>query len=325
MRLLVVGGTRFLGRHLVQQALDAGHEVTLLHRGQSGASLFPQAEHRIADRNGDLGLLAGGTWDAVIDTCAYVPRQVRAMAAALRGRVGHYQLVSTISVYAHFAPHGTAEDAPLASLDDEHTEVVDGQTYGGLKALCERALLDALPEHACIVRPGLLVGPHDPTGRFTWWVQRFLRGGAVLCPGAPAAPLQFIDARDAAAFVLQQAQVAHGGVFNLTGPPAPLTMGAFFDAARRTLNPSATPRWIDEALLLAAGVTPWTELPLWVPAAEAGLHAVSIERARAGGLRCRPLEDTLRDTAAWIARDGAPNAATGLSPEREAALLAAVP
>lgn len=322
MKLLVIGGTRFLGRHLVQQALDAGHDVTLLHRGQSGASLFPQAEHRLADRNADLGVLAGGTWDAVIDTCACVPRHVHTMAVALRGRVGHYQLVSTISAYAHFAPHGTREDAPLASLDDEHTEVVDGQTYGGLKAACERALLDALPEQACIVRPGLLVGPHDPTGRFTWWVQRFLRGGAVLCPGAPAAPLQFIDARDAAAFMLQQAQVAHGGVFNLTGPLTPLTMGAFFGQARATLNPDATLHWIDEAALHAAGVQPWSELPLWVPADTAGLHAVDTGRARAAGLRCRAIDETLRDTAAWVAGGAAPAVASvGLSPERESALL----
>jgi 2'-hydroxyisoflavone reductase len=322
LKLLVVGGTRFLGRHLVQQALDAGHDVTLLHRGQSGASLFPQAEHRIADRNGDLGALAGGTWDAVIDTCAYVPRQVRAMTAALRGRVGHYQLVSTISVYAQFASAGTDEDAPLAALDDELAEVVDGQTYGGLKALCERALLDAMPEHACILRPGLLVGPHDPTGRFTWWVQRVLRGGAVLCPGASSAPLQFIDARDAAAFMLQQAQAASRGVFNLTGPLAPLTMGAFFEQVRAALNPRATLHWIDEAALLAAGVEPWSELPLWVPADTAGLHAVDTSRARSAGLQCRAIDETLRDTAAWVASGAAPAVASvGLSPEREAALL----
>jgi 2'-hydroxyisoflavone reductase len=225
-------------------------------------------------------------------------------------------------VYAQFAPHGTNEDAPLAALDDEHNEVVDGQSYGGLKALCERALLEALPQHACIVRPGLLVGPHDPTGRFTWWVQRFLRGGVVLCPGAPSAPLQFIDARDAAAFMLRQAETATCGTFNLTGPLVPLTMGAFFDQARSTLNPAATLRWIDEAALLAAGVEPWTELPLWVPADTAGLHVVSIARAQRAGLRCRAVEDTLGDTAAWVRSGAAPAVASvGLSAEKEAALL----
>jgi 2'-hydroxyisoflavone reductase len=324
MRLLVIGGTRFLGRHLVQQALEAGHDVTLFNRGQSGPSLFPQAEQFNGDRNEELGVLADGTWDAVIDTCAYVPRQVRTMAAALRGRVGHYQLVSTISVYAQFESAGMDEDTSLATLDDEHTEVVEGQTYGGLKALCERALLDAMPERACIVRPGLLVGPHDPTGRFTWWVQRFLRGGAVLCPGAPSAPLQFIDARDAAAFMLQQAQLAGCSTFNLTGPLAPLTMGTFFEQARAQLSPAGTLHWIDEASLLAAGVEPWTELPLWVPADTAGLHAVDIARACAAGLRCRAIDDTLQDTAAWVRSGAAPAVASvGLSPEREAALLQA--
>jgi 2'-hydroxyisoflavone reductase len=323
VELLVVGGTRFLGRHLVQQALAAGHRVTLLHRGVSNAALFPQAEHRIADRNGDLGVLRDSTWDAVIDTCAYVPRHVRTIAAALRGRIGHYQLVSTISVYAQFAPRGTDEQAPLAVLDDANTEVVDGTTYGGLKALCEQALHDALPDRACIVRPGLLVGPHDPTGRFTWWMQRFVRGGVVVCPGVPSAPLQFIDARDAAAFMLRQAEAARSGVFNLTGPLAPLTMGAFFERARAVLSPSAALRWVSEARLLNAGVEPWSELPLWVPAETAGLHAVDITRARAAGLRCRAIDDTLRDTAAWVASGAAPNVASvGLSGAREAALLA---
>jgi 2'-hydroxyisoflavone reductase len=245
------------------------------------------------------------------------------MVQALRGRIGHYQLVSTISVYADFSQAGQDERAALATLADPGTEVIDGDSYGGLKALCEQALLDALPERAAIVRPGLLVGPHDPTGRFTWWVQRLQRGGAVLCPGGPDAALQFIDARDAAAFMLRCAEAAHVGVFNLTGPLAPLTMGAFFDAAREALNPQATLHWIDEATLLAAGIAPWTGLPLWVPADSAGLHAVAIDRAREAGLHCRALAETLRDTAAWARQAQMPVPATiGLDPEVEAALLA---
>jgi 2'-hydroxyisoflavone reductase len=323
VKLLIVGGTRFLGRHLARQALDAGHSVTLFHRGQSNPSLFPEALHRIGDRNGDLAALREGTWDAVIDTSAYVPRHVRTMAQALQGRIGHYQLVSTISVYADLSRPGTDETAALARLDDAGTEVVDGQTYGGLKALCEQALLEALPDRAAIVRPGLLVGPHDPTGRLTWWVQRLQRGGAVLCPGSPQAALQLIDARDAAALMLRAAQAARCETMNLTGPAAPLTMGEFFDAARAVLNPSATLRWIDEATLLAAGVAPWTELPLWVPVDTAGLHAVNVDRARAAGLVCRPLADTLRDTAAWAASAAQAVPPTiGLDPQRETALLA---
>jgi 2'-hydroxyisoflavone reductase len=323
VKLLVVGGTRFLGRHLAQQALEAGHSVTLFHRGQSNATLFPEAEHRLGDRNGDLAVLREGSWDAVIDTSAYVPRQVRAMAQALQGRVGHYQLVSTISVYADLSRPGTDESAALATLEDPHTEVVDGDSYGGLKALCEWALLEAMPGRLAIVRPGLLVGPHDPTGRFTWWVQRLQRGGTVLCPGSPQAALQFIDARDAAALMLQVARTAHCDVMNLTGPTEPLTMGAFFNAAREALNASATLRWVDEPALLAAGVASWTELPLWVPADTAGLHGVDLSRALAVGLVCRPLAETLRDTAAWAAQaTQAVPPTIGLDAQREASLLA---
>ena len=221
MKLLILGGTRFLGRHLAEQALQRGHALTLLHRGRSGPALFPEATHMLADRDGDLSVLDGGTWDAVIDTSAYVPRQVRAAAARLAGRVGSYQLVSTISVYSDFADPGLIEDAPLARLADETTETVDGGTYGGLKALCEQAALDAYGERGLIARPGLLVGPHDPTGRFTWWATRLQRGGEVLAPGEPASPVQFIDTRDAAAWLLLQAERQAAGTFNLTGPCRP--------------------------------------------------------------------------------------------------------
>ncbi len=333
MKLLILGGTRFLGRHLADQALQRGHAVTLLHRGQSGPQLFPQAEHLIADRDLDLGVLDGRRWDAVIDTSAYVPSQVRTVVARLAGHVAHYQLVSSISAYASLDVPGTLEDAPLATLADPGVETVDGQTYGGLKALCEAAALQGFGSAACcIVRPGLLVGPFDPTGRWTWWVQRILRGGEVLAPSRPDAPVQFIDARDAAAWMLDQAERQSTGAFNLTGPAAPLTMGAFLDTACATLNPAARLKWLDETFLLEAGVAPWSDLPVWLPAVSQGLHQTSIARALATGLRCRPLAQTLLDTAAWASRPdesaaaaaaGPPRPAVGLAPEREAALLAA--
>lgn len=340
MKLLVLGGTRFLGRHLVDLALQRGHAVTLLHRG-ANAGLFPQADHRIADRNGELATaLAGGPWDAAIDTSAYVPRQVRSAAAVLAGRVGQYQLVSTISVYAEDAPAPLSEDSPRAVLADPATEAVTGETYGGLKALCEDAAWQGFGDAGClVVRPGLIVGPHDPTGRFSWWVRRLLReqarGGEVLAPGDPAAPVQFIDARDLAAWMLDRAEAGGGGAFNLTGPVGGGTMGALLDGTRAALAPAARLRWIDEATLLAAGVKPWMELPLWLPAAQATLHRTAIDRAVACGLRTRPLAETLRDTAAWLATlpgsdavmpppppGGPPRPQPGLAPEREAALLA---
>jgi 2'-hydroxyisoflavone reductase len=326
MRILVLGGTRFLGRHFVEQALDAGHRLTLLHRGRSGAHLFPQAEHLIADRDGDLSVLDGRQWDVALDTSAYLPRQVRAAAAKLAGRVGIYQLVSTISVYPDFATPGIGEDAPRAVLPDPEVQAVDGSTYGGLKALCEDAALAAFGNACLIARPGLLIGPHDPTERFTWWVRRVQAGGDVIAPGDPAAPVQFIDARDAAGWLLQQAEAGGRGICNLTGPVrppgTPLTMGEFLRTAIEVLNPAAHLQWVEEAFLLDQAVVPWTELPVWVPADSAGVHQVDIGRAVAAGLSCRPLAQTLADTAAWAAGVAA-KAGTGLAADREVALLAA--
>jgi 2'-hydroxyisoflavone reductase len=335
MKILILGGTRFLGRHIAQQALESGHDVTLLHRGRSNPTLFPEAEHRITDRDGDLAALRGGSWHVAIDTSAYVPRQVRALAAALAGRVDHYQLVSSISVYAELATPGTSEDAPLATLEDPTVETVTGATYGGLKVLCEQAAEERFAGRCLIVRPGLIVGPHDPTGRFTWWVQRWARaaaGEAVIAPGDPASPVQFIDVRDLAAWQLRQAEAGAIGVFNLTGPEQPLSMRGFVDTLRATLQPAAQPLWVGEDFLLAQGVAPWSDLPVWLPRAQAALHQTSIERALLAGLRCRPLAQTLRDTAAWAGTPGAeaaakpggpPSPPVGLALEREAALLAA--
>ena len=339
MKLLILGGTRFLGRHVAEQALAAGHRVTLLHRGRSNAGLFPQAEHRIADRDGDLAALDGiDTWDSVIDTSAYVPRQVRAVAARLAGRIGQYQMVSSISAYAGFTPgddsaFGVDENSPLATLADPTVEAITGETYGGLKVLCEQAAQQAFAGRCLVPRPGLIVGPHDPTGRFTWWVQRFARaqdGSEVIAPGRPDAPVQFIDARDLAAWMLLQAERGSTGVFNLSGPDAPLRWGDFLDTAREVQAPGARLAWIDEGFVLEQGITPWSDLPVWLPLSEEGLHRVSIARALASGLRCRPLRQTIADTAAWVAAPapaapagGPARPPVGLTPEREAALLAA--
>lgn len=344
MNLLILGGTRFLGRHLAQLALEAGHHVTLVHRGRSHAGLFPQAEHLIADRDAPGALaaaLAGavsGSWDAAIDTSAYFPRQVRLAADVLGDRVGQYQLVSSISVYASFDGLATDESAPRVTVNEAEATTVTGATYGGLKALCEDAAFEGFGERALVARPGLLVGPHDPTGRFTWWAERFARAAAeagqaeVLAPGDPLGPVQFIDARDAAAWLLHQAEACTSGACNLTGPEEPLTMAEFLATAQRTLAPAARLCWVDEAFLLAQGVAPWSDVPVWLPAASSGLHRTDIGRALATGLQCRPLAHTLADTAAWAAAQGGgptqspgapPRPAVGLAPEREAALRAA--
>lgn len=336
MKILIIGGTVFLGRHVAQQAIDAGHELTLLNRGRSNASLFPQARHLRADRNGDLALLEDGRWDCVIDTSAYFPRQVRALAGRLAGRVGQYQMVSTISVYDGFV-RGGGEDAPLARLADPGVETVTGETYGGLKALCEEAAAAEFPGRCLIPRPGLIVGPFDPSGRFTWWVQRMSRaatdGGEVLAPGDPGAPVQFIDARDLAAWMLLQAERGTTGIYNLAGPAQRLSMGDLLATARDVLAPQARLTWVDAEFLLAAGVAPWSDLPLWLPPADDALHEVGIARALATGLRCRPLRETIADTAAWAASlpppapsegggTGMKRPVPGLPAAREAQLLA---
>lgn len=340
MNLLILGGTRFLGRHLAQLALEAGHEVTLLHRGRSKAGLFPEAQHLIADRDQPAALAAAlhgvdTSWDAAIDTSAYFPRQVRQAAELLQDRVGQYQLVSSISVYAGFDTLATDESAPRVSVDEAEATSVTGATYGGLKALCEDAAFEGFGDRCLVSRPGLLVGPHDPTGRFTWWAQRFVRAAAggsdaeVLAPGHPLGPVQCIDARDAAAWMLHQAEACTAGACNLSGPEEPLTMADFLSTAQRTLAPAATLCWVDEAFLLAQGVAPWSELPVWLPSASSGVHRIDIGRALATGLQCRPLAQTLADTAAWAAEEGGgptqspgapPRPAVGLAPEREAAL-----
>jgi 2'-hydroxyisoflavone reductase len=324
MNLLVLGGTRFLGRHLVQQALEQGHDVTLLHRGVSGPALFPDARHLMADRNADLSALQSGQWDVAIDTNAYVPRHVRSVATALAERVGVYQLVSSISVYAKLDV-GPNEESARATLADRSVETITGDTYGGLKALCEDAAHAAFAGRCLVARPGLIVGPWDPTGRFTWWVRRIARRAAaspILAPGDPAAPVQFIDARDCAAWLLAQATRGTTGVFNLTGPNTTLTMGDLLQAMQDTLRNDAQLQWLDEAFLLKHEVKPWTELPLWLPQESAGLHHTDISRALATGLHCRPLAQTIADTAAWAVNDS-DKPGIGLPAAREAALLEA--
>lgn len=325
MRLLVLGGTKFLGRHFVEAALRRHHEVTLFNRGRTAPGLFPGVETVLGDRDGGLGALAGRTWDAVLDPSGYVPRVVGAAVSALAGRVGLYAFVSTISTYATPITPGADESAPLAALADPAAEEVTGETYGGLKAACERVVAHGFGERALVVRPGLIVGPHDPTDRFTYWPRRLSRGGDVLAPAVPGQPVQVIDVRDLAAWTLGMIERGAGGTFNATGPAEPLTLGALLERAALALGAPSRIVWVDEAFLLERGVEPWTELPLWVPAGEAGIDEVSIARALAAGLALRPLAETVRDTLAWdrARPDSARDGSKVLKPEREAELLAA--
>ena len=325
MKLLVIGGTRFLGRHFVQAALERGHTLTLFNRGRTSPELFPGVERIQGDRDEGLGALAGRTWDAVLDPSGYYPRVVGASAAALAGRTGFYAFVSSISAYASPMVPGADESAPLATLADPKVEEITGETYGGLKAACEREVTRAFGEQSLVVRPGLIVGPHDTTDRFPYWPRRLARGGEVLAPGDRGQAVQVIDVRDLAVWMLAMIERGSGGTYNATGPAEPLTFGDVLERIRTALGAVATITWVEGAFLLERGVQPWTELPLWVPPEDAGLDEVSIQRALAAGLRFRPLADTARDTLAWdLGRPEETRASSpALRPEREAELLRA--
>lgn len=326
MKLLVIGGTRFVGRHLVEAALARGDAVTLFNRGQSGAAPAG-VELRVGDRRADLSALAEGTWDAVVDTCGFLPREVASMVSLLKGRVGRYLFVSSVSVYASSAV-GNTEDDPVGRIEDTDTELVDGRSYGPLKALCEAALQRTLGERATVVRPGLIVGPHDPTQRFSYWPARLARavdGEPVLAPGRPAAPVQWIDVRDLAAFMLRLLDDDVGGVFNVVD--APTTMEALLQACADAAGVAPALKWVDVASLQARGLQPWSDLPLVLPddAEHAGFMRTRADRARAAGLITRPMTQTVRDTLAWW-RTLPPAQQVfdkaGLSAGREAAALA---
>lgn len=322
MRILVIGGTRFVGRHIVAAALAAGHDVTLFHRGGSDDP-FPEAEHRYGDRNGDLSALAEGEWDVTIDVCAYVPRQVRALGDALgtgSGRGGRYVQISSISAYADPDGPGITEDAPLAVLDDEDTEEITNETYGGLKALCEYAAVEVFGTSSLVVRPTYVVGPNDPTGRYTYWVHRFARGGEVLAVGPQDQPMQVVDVRDLAALVLRLVEDGASGAVHAAAPRPPYSFADLLaDTAEGVAPEGTTVTWVDPAFAEEAGITPGT-LPLWHGAAMEWAGAVDPSAAYARGLDPRPVSRTAQDVLAEEAvtplSDG-----LGLTAEREAELL----
>jgi len=322
MKLLILGGTRFLGRHLAEAAVAWSHEVTLFHRGRTGTELFPDVEHRIGDRDSDLSALATGEWDATVDTCAYVPRQVHELADALGGRGGHHLLVSSVSAYADPDGPGITEDAALQELDDPTVEEVTGETYGGLKVLCERAAVDRHGPDTLLVRPTYVVGPDDYTWRFPWWVARIARGGEVAVPGPPDAPLQVIDARDMGAWMVRLLEDRRSGPFHACSPEPVFTWREAMQAIVDAVGPDGTTlTWLDPEVVSAADLPPgafplWSgdDPDVWVMAADPG-------RAYATGLTPRPLADTVRDTLEWT-RTAEPPPGTGVAPETEEALLA---
>jgi 2'-hydroxyisoflavone reductase len=322
MDLLILGGTRFLGRYLVEAALGGDHRVTLFNRGLSEPDLFPEVETIKGDRDGDLSALRGRRWDAVIDTCGYVPRVVRASAGLLADAVDHYTFVSSISVYPDNMGPGADEGAPVEELEDPTVEEITGETYGGLKALCERAAGEEMPGRILDVRPGLISGPHDPTDRFTYWPRRVAAGGEVLAPDRPELRVQFIDVRDLAGWMVKMSAEQQTGTYNATGPAYELRMGKLLEECE-AVGGDAKIVWVSEEFLEENGVEPFTDLPLWVPREYAGMLAVDCGKAIAAGLTFRPVSETIRDVLEWDTNRAEPDLAAGLEPEKERELLSA--
>jgi 2'-hydroxyisoflavone reductase len=322
VRLLVLGGTVFVGRAVVEAALERGHAVTLFHRGSTGAELFPEVERVLGDRDGGVGVLAEREFDAVVDTSGYVPRVVAQACEALAG-VGRYCFVSSVSAYDDET--ATFDEETGRTWGDPGSEDVS-RYYGELKAACERVVDAAFGERAFVVRPGLIVGPHDPTDRFTYWMRRYDRGGDVLAPAPPGRLVQVIDVRDLGAWLVRGLEDGLSGTFNACGDPLPFT-DVVEAAAAAAANGSRTV-WVDEQLLLDEGVGPWLELPLWLPSSERSFFGETPnEKAKAAGLSLRPLAETVGATLEWARTTPVVGGSrvvgpSGLAPDREAELLA---
>ncbi|TDD71198.1 NAD-dependent epimerase/dehydratase family protein [Actinomadura rubrisoli] len=327
MRLLMLGGTEFVGRAITDDALARGWDVTVFHRGRHEPPDGVVSLHGDRAAEGGLKALAEGEWDAVVDTWSGAPSAVRDVAQLLAGRVGRYVYISSRSVYTYPAPPGLDEDGPLVdgSPDDGEAEYAPAKRGG------ELAALGAFGDRALLVRAGLIVGPYENIGRLPWWLTRIARGGRVLAPGPRDLGLQFIDVRDLAVWTLDAVEQGLRGPYNLVSPPDHTTMGGLLEACIRVTGSDAEPVWTDPQALLAAGVEPWIELPFWLPPGEAhdAMHQTNVNKALSAGLRCRPPEETVADTWAWLRAIGGrapqrPDRPTvGLDPAKEAEVLRA--
>ncbi|MBU8917688.1 SDR family oxidoreductase [Bacillus sp. FJAT-29953] len=337
MKVLVLGGTRFLGKALVEEGLKRGHEITLFNRG-SNKDAFPDVEQLIGDRDGDVSLLKNCQWDVVMDTCGFVPKQIQKIAEVLGDNILHYTYISSISVYKDWIPHNIAEDYHLQTLAQDQLRVVEEGTvspyeyYGALKVLCEAEAEKHWPGRVLNIRAGQLVGPFDYTDRLPYWVQRVAQGGKVLVPGRPDRLVQLIDIKDIAKWVFDMAENRKAGTFNLTGPNEKLTMEELLDTCKAAANSECEWVWADEQFLLERNVQPWTEMPLWVPEhfplegetePWKGSFSINIEKAVNEGLTFRALEETIKEIYEWLQAQQAANLKAGISLDREQELLEA--
>jgi 2'-hydroxyisoflavone reductase len=317
MKLLILGGTQFVGRHITQAALDAGHDVTLFNRGKTNADLFPQAAQIKGDRRKDVSGLAGTHWDAVIDVNGYLPEDVQRVTEAITA--DHYTFVSTISVYAQHEA-GSDENTPLLPAAEPDVQQITGETYGPLKVACEQAATAAFTGRCTIIRPGLVAGPYDHTDRFTYYLVTTAAGGTVAAPGTPDTPIQVIDGRDLARFTLLATERRLNDTYDAVGNTC--TLGQVLEGARSVSGSDAQFTWLPDDFLLANDITPWQDFPLWLPHDMAGTHQRSNAKATAAGLALRPLEATLRDLWQWWQQERtATPLAAGISAQRAHELL----
>jgi 2'-hydroxyisoflavone reductase len=327
MKILILGGTAFLGPQIVEAALSRGHVLTLFNRGKTNPGLFPDIEKLHGDRNGDLKSLEGRKWDAVVDTSGFVPRLVTMSASLLAPSVKQYVFISTISVFGEQVKPGTDENSPVATMPDESNEEV-GKYYGALKALCEKAASKAMSGRAWNVRPGLIVGPGDKSDRYTYWPVRVAKGGEVLAPGDGNDPVQYVDVRDLAAFIVLGVERNLTGTYNATGPAKTLTMKMMLEGIKKGTGGDAKFMWVSTEFLEKNEVAPWRDLPVWIPSrnGEQGFAQINCAKAIAAGLSFRPVAATAKDTLAWfktLPEDRRGKLLAGITADKEKELLAA--
>lgn len=337
MKILIIGGTKFVGRHLIRAAVDNGHDVTIFHRGRNAPSDLPKVNEILGDRNHDLDKLSNTNWDAVIDTCGYLPQQVVDSCEALKNSTGLYVYISSISAYAGFSEPDFDETAPLASLSPKQEAALRkfdltadinayglGEMYGGLKALCEEAVTRVFPQNSLIIRPGLIVGEYDWTDRFTYWVMRVAEGGDIFAPGSADSHAQFIDAVDIAEWMIRLVENSETGTFNAAGKPYSVKFGAMLSEMKSALGSDARFVWGDDDFMSRHDVAPWTDMPVYLPDTDEtkGFSTANVDRAIEKGLTFTDLKDTVLTVHEW--RRKMPEAIkAGISRERERALLKA--
>jgi len=325
LRVLMLGGTGFIGPHTIAALRRGGHQITLFNNDKESAKKFPELESLFGDRDGKIEALSGRDWDVVIDNSGYVTRHVKLTADALQSRVGHYIFISSISAYADLSKPGIDEDYPLATLKDPGVEKVTEETYGGLKAACENVVRAAYGSRYTVIRPTYIAGPGDSTDRFTYWPVRVSQGGEMLAPGTSRDPVQFIDVRDLAEFIAACVEHRHTGNYNLCNPPRSVSMGQLLDSSRKISRADTKAVWVDEKFIDAQQFK-GNEIPIWSPTQgkDAGAALVKSARAEAKGLKFRPLDVTVSETLAWHAArppERREKLRAGLTVDQERALL----